>query len=138
VSSLTEIVDGLATRLKTIAAFDLNVLTEARRPPVFPAAIIIPPAVPDYGDCLAGTGAQLAVTILVLAGVIEAEQQASLFPFLDWTGPSSIARTIENSRGLGLDDVDCRVVSSGEPGSVELPDGTVCYGVPFNLNIFAA
>lgn len=137
-SSLTEIVDGLATRLRTIEKLDREVLTEVRRPSSYPALIIVPPAIPDYGLSLDGQGSQFAVTLLLLTGTIDAEKQHDLLPFLDWTGPASIAAAIQAGRNLGLNDVDARVVSSEPPGLVELPDGTNAYGVALNVQIIAS
>jgi len=137
-SSLTEIVGGLADRLLTIEALDQNVLTEVRRPATYPAAIIVPPAIPDYGISLAGQGGQFLVPVLILVGTAEAEQQHDLLPFLDWTGPSSVAATIDADRTLGGLDVDARAVTSDSPGLIELPDGTGAYGVPVNVQIIAS
>ncbi len=136
-STLTEIAGGLADRLRTIDAFDQNVLTVVRRPAVYPAAIIIPPAVPDYGLALDGEGAELVIPVLVLVSTTEAESQESLFPLLDWAGASSIAAAIEADRTLGLPDVDARVRAAEAPGLVELPDGTVAYGATVHVGVFA-
>jgi hypothetical protein len=137
VSTLTEIAGGLADRLRTIDAFDQNVLTVVRRPAVYPAAILIPPAVPDYGLALDGQGAEFVIGVLVLVGVTEAEGQESLFPFLDWAGTSSIPAAVEADRTLGGLHVDARVRSSDEPSLRELPDGTVAFGVAVAVGIFA-
>lgn len=136
-STLTEIAAGLADRLRTIDAFDQNVLTVVRRPATYPAAILVPPAVPDYGLALDGQGGEFEVGVLVLVGTTEAEGQGSLFPFLDWAGPSSIPAAVEADRSLGGLDVDARVRSAEAPGLVELPDGTVAFGVTLHVGIFA-
>ena len=137
-STLTQIVDGLQTRLKTITAFDQAVLDVVRRPATFPAAIIVPPAIPKYGGALAGQGGQFTIQVLVLVGTSEAEKQTSLFPFLDWTGPSSIAATVAAVPTLGLSGVNARVIASDEPTLRELPDSTVAYGVAFSVLVFAS
>ncbi len=137
-STLTQIVAGLQTRLRTITAFDQNVLEVVRRPAVFPAAIIVPPAIPKYGSALDGQGAQFTIPVLVLVGTSEAEKQASLFPFLDWTGSSSVAAAVAALPTLGLTGVTARVVASDEPSLRELPDGTVAYGVTFSVLVFAS
>ena len=56
----------------------------------------------------------------------------SLFPFLDWSGSSSIPAAINADRKLGGLNVDARVRTAEPPGLVELPDGTVAYGVQFS------
>jgi hypothetical protein len=137
VSTLTEIAEGLADRIRTIDAFDQNVYTVVRRPAVYPAAILVPPAVPDYGLALDGQGAEFEIGVLVLVGTTEAEGQGSLFPFLDWVGPSSIPAAVEADRTLGGLDVDARVRSAEAPGLVELPDGTVAFGSTVRVGIFA-
>ena len=137
-STLIEIAEGLADRLRTISAFDQNVLTVVRRPAVYPAAILIPPAVPSYGAALDGQGGEFVIPVLVLVGSAEAEAQESLFPFLDWAGPSSIPAAINADRKLGGLDVDARVRSAEAPGLMELPDGTVAYGVQLNIGILAS
>lgn len=137
-STLIEIVDGLADRIRTIAAFDQNVLTVVRRPNVFPAAILLPPAIPSYGDVLCGDGAEFEIPVLVLVSAVEAEGQASLFPFLDWTGPSSIYGAVASDRTLGGLDVDARVRSVEAPPELrDLLDGTPAFGVAVNVGIFA-
>jgi hypothetical protein len=138
VSTLTQIHDGLATALRTIASIDQNVHSTVRRPPHYPAVILIPPAIPDYGLAIDGQGGDFVVGILVLAGTADAEQQATLWPYLDWAGPSSIPAAIQASRNLGLSDVDARVRSSEPPGLIELPDGTLAYGVQLNVGILAS
>ena len=137
-STLVQITEGLAARLKTITALHDNVLTVVRRPATFPAAIIVPPAIPNYGSALDGQGGQFDIPVLLLVGVTEAEQQSSLFPFLDWSGPSSIPAAINADRKLGGLNVDARVRSAEPPGLVELPDGTVAYGVQFIVGILAS
>jgi hypothetical protein len=138
VSTLTEIAAGLADRLRTIAAFDQNVLTVVRRPAVYPAAILIPPAIPDYGLALDGQGAEFVIPVLVLVGTAEAESQGSLFPFLDWAGPSSIPAAVEADRTLGGLAVDAHARSAHDPpGLQELPDGTLAYGSYVYVGIFA-
>lgn len=136
-STLTEIVDALADQIKTITALDNSVLTAVRRPGVFPAVIIQPPEIPDYGQALAGGGGQFVIPVLVVTGTAEAEKQHGLWPFIDWTGQSSIALKLEANRDLGLGDVDARVVSIADPGLVEFPDGTPAYGVTVNVQIIA-
>lgn len=137
-NTLTEIVDGLADQLRTIAALDHEVLKVVRRPQSFPAAIIVPPAIPEYGLALAGGGAEFTVPVMVLVGSAEAENQASLFPFLDWTGASSVPAAIEADRTLGGLNVDAHVDAAPEPaGLVEFPDG-VGFGTTFNVLIIAS
>lgn len=136
-SSLTEIADGLKTVVQTITAFDLQVHQVVKRPSTYPAAIIQTPTIPEYGLSLDDRGGQFVIPILLLVGVGEAEKQTSLFPFVDWEGDSSVAAAIQANRSLGLEDVDARVTSVTDPGLVELPDGTVAYGVTVNVNIFA-
>jgi hypothetical protein len=138
VSTLTEIAAGLADRLRTIAAFDQNVLTVVRRPAVYPAAIIVPPAIASYGAALDGQGGEFVIPVLVLVGATEAEGQGSLFPFLDWAGSSSIPAAVNADRKLGGLDVEARVRSAEGPGLMELPDGTVAYGVQLNVGILAS
>lgn len=136
-STLTEIAEGLAARLRAIPALDDNVLTSVRRPSVYPAVIVVPPSIPEYGDSLASGGGRLDLPLLVLVSSVESEKQQSLFPFIDWAGPASIPAAIEASRDLGLGDVDCRVNAATEPGLVELPDGTTAYGITLNVLVFA-
>jgi hypothetical protein len=137
VSTLTEIAAGLKARLLTIQAFDQQVLDVVRRPSTFPAAIIVPPTIPSYGNALDDLGADFVIPLLVVVGTTEAEQQSSLFPFVDWEGTSSIAATIQADRSLGLTDVDARVGSVAEPGLVEFGDGTPAYGVTVNVFVMA-
>jgi len=137
-STLIQIVDGITARLRTIPALDQNVLNVVRRPATYPAVIVIPPTIPDYGLALDGLGGEFTIPLLVLVGVSEAEQQQTLFPYQDWAGTSSIPAAINGQRDLGLGDVDCRVVSAADPGVVELPDGTVAYGVTLNVLVFAS
>jgi hypothetical protein len=138
VSTLTEIVEGLADQLRAIPALDNSVLTSVRRPGVFPAVVIQPPEIPDYGLALAGGGGEFIIPVLVVVGTAEAEKQQGLWPFIDWTGPSSIAVRIEANRDLGLGDVDARVISVADPGLVEFPDGTPAFGVTVNVQIIAS
>jgi len=138
VSSLTEIVGGLADQLKTIAELDQNVLTVVRRPATYPAAIIVPPPDLKYGTALDGKGGQFTLNVLVLVAATEAEGQATLWPFLDWAGPSSIPAAVNAEPKLGLGDVNARVVSAVDPGLVELPDGSPAYGITLNVLVFAS
>lgn len=136
-STLTEIVGALQSELKGIPALDSNVLDVVRRPADYPAVIIVPREIPEYDDSLATGGGRIVLGLLVLVGTSEAEQQTSLFPFLDWAGPSSIPAVLNANRDLGLGDVDARVDSATDPGLVELPDGSPAYGVTLNVLIFA-
>lgn len=137
-STLTQIHDGLANVICTISALDNNVISVVRRPATYPAVILIPPAIPDYGLALDGQGGEFVIGVLILVGTGEAERQASLWPFLDWAGTSSIPAAIQANRGLGLTDVDARVRSNEPPGLVDLPDGTMAYGVLLQVGIFAS
>jgi len=137
VSTLTEIVDALVSRIKSIPDLDQNVLNVVRRPVSYPAAIVVPPTIPDYGLALDGAGGQFVLPVLLLVGVTEAEQQQNLFPFLDWSGSSSIHAALQDQRDLGLGDVDAHVDSVVNPGLVELPDSSVAYGVTVNISVFA-
>lgn len=136
-STLTEIVDALTGRLNTITDLDQNVLNVVRRPATYPAAIVVPPTIPNYGLALDGAGGQFTLPVLLLVGVSDAEQQQSLFPFLDWSGTSSIYATLQAQRDLGLGDVDAHLDSVADPGLVELPDGSVAYGVTVNILVIA-
>jgi hypothetical protein len=138
VSTLVEIVEGCASRLKSIVALDENVLTVVRRPADYPAAIIVPPTIPDYGDDLAGGGGEFVLPVLLLVGVTEAENQQTLVPYLDWSGDSSIHVAFQTQRDLGLGDVDARVGAVVDPGLRELPDGSVAYGVTVNIHVIAS
>jgi hypothetical protein len=138
VSSLAQIADGLQATLRTIPAFDQNVLKVVRRPHSYPACILHPPVIPDYGLSLTGLGAEMTVRGTVLVGAGEAENEVDLWPFIDWVGPSSIALALNANRNLGLSDVDARLRSWDEAGLIELPDGSVAYGAPFTIGIFAS
>lgn len=137
-STLTEIVDGLDDRLRTIAAFDYQVHRVVQRPPTWPAAVIVPPAIPNYGSALSGGGCQFTIPVVVVVGIAETEKQSSLLPFIDWSGASSVPAAVEADQKLGLTDVTARVVSAEQPGVVEFPDGTTAYGVTFNVQIMAS
>lgn len=136
-NTLTEIVDGLADQLRTIGAFDSQVHRVVQRPPVFPAAVIVPPEIPKYGTALDGQGVQFTIRVLVVVGTAEAEKQTSLLPFLDWTGSSSVVAAIVADRKLGLPDVNVASVGTDPPQVHEFPDGTPTYGVMFNVLVFA-
>jgi hypothetical protein len=138
VSTLTEIIGGLKDRLLTIEAFDSQVLDVVRRPATFPAAIIVPPTIPNYGTALSGQGADFTIPVLVVVSAIEAEGQQSLFPFLDWEGVSSIPAAVYADRKLGGLDVDARVIAAVEPGLVDFGDGTPAYGVTLNVHVLAS
>lgn len=139
-STLTEIVDGLADRLKTIAAFDNNVLTVVRRPADFPAAIILPPVIPDYGLALDGEGGDFVIPVDLVVGAAEAEQQTSLWPFLDWSGTSSVYAAIQADRTLGGLDVDAHAIGldTNQTGFRAFGDGSTAYGVRLNVGIIAS
>lgn len=132
-TTLTEVVDGLAGRLNAITALDGNVSTVVRRPAVFPAMVIVPPAIPDYGLSLDGLGAEVDIPVMALVGTSEAEGQQSLLPFLDWAGPSSVPAVVAVDRSLGGLDVDARVASADGPELVEFGDGTAAYGVTLHV-----
>jgi hypothetical protein len=137
VTTLTETVDGLATALKPIAAFKNNVYTDFRRPPVTPAALIGPQPI-DYGLPLSGRGAQFNVGVLVLVGAIDSDKQTSLFPFLDWSGVSSVYAAVGADPSLGGLDVKARVVGTEPPGLVEFYDGAPAYGCQLIVGVFAS
>jgi len=108
VTTLAQVRDGLFTRLGTID--DLRVYDHLPGDILPPAAVVLPPVVPDYRDDL-GTGgltATFAVLLLVTANL--ARQQHQLYELLERTGPRSVFEAIEDDRTLGGLNVDAHVV----------------------------
>jgi hypothetical protein len=139
-STLSQIVDGLVDTLKTINALEGNVLRDVRRPSSFPAAIVVPDSIPEYDLGLAHGGGRFNLLVTVLVGTADSSKQLDLFPFIDWSGSSSVAAAIQANQSLGLTDVDASVASVDRPGDLTLPgpDEATAFAVTFTVLIIAS
>lgn len=109
-TTLIEVIAGLKGRIDTIPT--LTVYDHVPGHCNFPAAIIVPPTIPDYRDDL-DEGSFIALfEVPVLVGAAIAENQVTLIPFLDPRSPTSIFRAVESDRTLGGLNVDALVTGS--------------------------
>jgi len=111
VTTLAEVIEGLASQLASIPT--LTVYDHVPGHCNFPAAIIVPPTIPDYRDDLDDGSYTALFEVPVLVGSAIAENQRTLVPFLDPRSPTSIFQAVEGDRTLGGLNVDALV--SGSP-----------------------
>lgn len=138
-TTLAEVRDGLAARLRTIPGLRV---TDYVPDDVagLPAAFIFPPTHADYGDDLGdgldGSGSFTAtfVVMLMAAATID-RQQLGLYQLLD-RGPGSVYAAVMSDRSLGGLDVDCRVVNAIDPLDRVAMAGTQVYQRAVTIEAF--
>jgi hypothetical protein len=108
-TSLDETLAGLEAVLSTIDG--LRVYDHIPGDPSYPAAVILPPAIPDYRDDLGDGSMSVRFPVLLLVPSTLARMQLQLFPFLEKSGSRSIFAKIEADRSLGGLNVDAYVVN---------------------------
>ena len=128
-STLTEIVDGIVARLRTIEG--LEVYGHVPGTAEFPAAFVMPPPI-DYRQAMGAGVVRMDFEVVVLVGAFESAHQTNLFPYLDVTGSWSVLAAVDADRTLGLTDVDCVVLSSRPLGLEEI-SAYRAWGVSFQL-----
>lgn len=124
-TTLTQVRDGLFTRLDTIAG--LRVYKQVPGNAEYPAALIYPPTAVDYRDDLGAGSYRVQVVVMLLVPATVDRKQLDLYPFLDRTGSSSIFAVVEADRSLGGLQVDARVVSAQDPLDLGDMAGTKVY-----------
>lgn len=134
-ATVTQIVDGIEARLKTISGLNVTDYSpDAVNPP---QAFVDPPDVPEYRSAFGTAGLRsidLTVTILVSASYVG--HQKKLLPYIDKTGASSVYAAIEADTTLGLTNVQCIVRSFRKLGLQEV--GAIgYYGGLFTLTCLA-
>ncbi len=134
-ATVTQIVDGIETRLKTITGLNVTDYVPEQVNP--PQAFVDPPDIPDYRRSFGASGLlsiDLTVTILVSASYVG--HQKKLLPYIDKTGAQSVYAAIEADKTLGLTDVECLVRSFRRLGLQEV--GLIgYYGGVFQLTCLA-
>jgi len=135
-TTLTETLAGLETLLGTVDG--LRVYDHLPGDANYPAAVIMPPVVPDYRDDLAGDGSvSVRFPVLLLVPTTFARIQLQLYPFIEKTGAQSIFALIEADRTLGGLNVDARAVdvTDFDTSQVGL---THLYGRTVNIDIIVS
>lgn len=108
-TTLEQAREGLETRLGTIDGLRvIDHLADDINPP---AAVILPPVIPDYRDDLGVGSVTATFPVLLVVPATLARQQLDLYAYLDRSGPLSIFATIEADRTLGGLNVDARAVN---------------------------
>lgn len=134
-ATVTQIVDGVETRLKTILGLNVTDYVPEQVNP--PQAFVDVPGIPDYRKSFSPTGLRtidLTVTILVSAAYVG--HQKLLLPYIDKTGSQSVYAAIEADKTLGLTNVECLVRSYQRLGLQEV--GLIgYYGGVFTLTCIA-
>lgn len=135
-ATVTQIVEGIETRLKTIQGLNVTDYVPEQVNP--PQAFVDVPEI-DYRMSFSPTGLRsikLTVTILVSASYVG--HQKKLLPYIDQTGASSVFAAIEADKTLGLPDVEC-VVGPGPYQRLGLQDVGLIgyYGGVFQLTCLA-
>ena len=111
-TTLAQVRDGLEARLKTIAG--LRVYDHVPDDINPPAAVVLPPIIPDYREDLGNGSVTATFPVLLLVTSILARQQLDLYEFLERTGPRSVFAVIESDRTLGGLDVDAHVIGADD------------------------
>jgi len=112
VTTLAQVRDGLTARLGTID--DLRVYDHLPGDINPPAAVVMPPMIPDYRDDLGTGGIRATIPILLLVTANLARQQNSLYELLERSGPRSVFEAIEDDRTLGGLNVDAFVTGADD------------------------
>jgi single-stranded DNA-specific DHH superfamily exonuclease len=100
VTTLTQLVEGLAATIRTIP--NLRVTDHVPESTEYPAAFIVPPII-DY-DNLDDSGGTFQFQVVLLVSTAIGRNQKQLYPWL--YGPGSIQATLQANRSLGLAGVD--------------------------------
>jgi hypothetical protein len=104
----------------------------------YPAAIVLPPMVPDYRDDLAGTGSMSArFPVLLLVPTTVARLQLKLFPYIEKTGTQSIFALVEADRTLGGLNVDARATNVEDFDTTRV-GLTTLYGRTVNVDVIVS
>lgn len=133
--TLTQIMQGIETRLKTISGLRTGAFRPDQVNP--PHAFVSIPSI-DYHNAFAhGTVRVDPVVTVLFSRSLDRIGQPGLAAYRDVTGTKSIHSAIEGDRTLGgLSGCDCTVVSSKEG---DLTVGTVqFYGAQFTLHVVAS
>ncbi|MGH6691103.1 MAG: hypothetical protein ACREF4_10570 [Gammaproteobacteria bacterium] len=134
-TTLAEVRDGLEARLATIAG--LRVYDYIPDDAHYPAAIILPPVIPDYREDL-GTGSVRAIfPILLLVPRTIDRMQLDLYPYIDRTGPKSIFALVEADPTLGGLDVSALPIGVDDFDTQQV-GLTNLYGRTVNINVFVS
>lgn len=120
--TITEIRDGLQTRLATITG--LRTASELPDNPNPPMAIVAPNTV-SYDTAFQGglTTYSFVITVIV-SRVAERQAQARLDAYSSTSGTASIKEAIEGDRTLGGKVADVRVTEMSNVGAVLLGEAT--------------
>jgi hypothetical protein len=132
VTTLAEVRDGLKARLDTIE--NLRVYNILPDDAFYPAALVLPPILPDLREDL-GLGAMRArfpILLLVERGVDR--QQLALYDYIDRAGPSSIFALIEADPSLGGLNVSALPVSVDDFDAQQI-GLTNLYGRTVNIDV---
>lgn len=135
-ATLVQIMQGIETRLLTIAGLHTNDISPGQITP--PCAIVGVPAVPSYTQTLGPQGWEIfpTVTVLVSAAVTDAGQLA-LAAYADLSGTNSIPAAIAADKTLGS-LVDYCLVESFRPLGNEEVGNVGYYGGVFTLRVVAS
>lgn len=116
-ATLDQICTGFETTLSTIGG--LSVYDHSAGSVVFPALLVIPPAI-NYRETFGVGVVTLTFDLTLFTGASWHENQKLLRQYLDWDGDNSVRRVIDANPSLGLSGVDAHVMSSRPLGLEEI------------------
>src|ERR1041385_1965907 len=132
-TSITDIMDGIETRLATISGLRVNSEIPDQINP--PEAVVGVPDISDYHETFGHGGVEIRPTVTVLTSrTLDRIGQRQLASYMDPTGTNSIHAPIEGERTLGGKVSFC-VVESARNVQVKDANGIGYYGVEFTLYI---
>ncbi|RZQ59834.1 hypothetical protein [Amycolatopsis suaedae] len=108
--SLTQIMDGIETRLKTIPGLRVTAYVADQINP--PAAVVGVPDVPEYRLTMGRGRFELRFTVTVLvSAALDRVGQRALASYADVAGPNSVPAAIDGDRRLGGLVEECHITS---------------------------
>lgn len=113
-TTLTQVRDGLETRLNTITG--LRVYDYVPEDVAgYPAAVVFPPTNAEYSNDLDQGSFTVQFVVMLLVPATIDRNQLDLYALMDRTGASSVFAAIEADRSLGGLAVDARVTNASDP-----------------------
>jgi len=133
-ATLSQLRDGIATNLRTIAG--LRAIATVPDNPNPPLAIIYPQNM-EFDDAFNGGLATYNFRLLVVVGrVDERTAQNKLDAFVSSSGASSIKEAVESDKTLGGNAFDTRVTAMTNYGSIDISEVTYL-SAEFNVICYA-
>lgn len=134
-TSLTDLRNGLATRLATISGLRSSAyIPDNPQPPV---AVVMPSSI-TYDTAFGRGSDEYTFTIMLIVGrVADRASQTNLDAYCASSGSASVKAAVEGDRSLGGKALDCRVTQMTNQGSLAIGDVTY-HTAEFNVTVIAA